>query len=446
MTPLSRDLATGSNGGSGNGAQGSGRRTVPWKHPLDRSQEVRIRVVDLAAADVSPERSTTLPRSVLLLLAFTCGVAVSNVYFPQAITPLIADGLHVSLSSASLVATATQLGYAGGIFLFVPLGDQLRYRPLVTTLLIVTAVGLVVASTAQSLPALLAASVVIGSSTVVAQILMPMAAGHVSPEHRGAVTGFLLSGLLAGILLARTFSGTLGQWLGWRAPYLVAACLALGCAAVLPRIPEASRTRPRERYPQLLKAAVRLLRTEPALRLSGLSQAIMFASFTAAWTSLALLVTGSTYGLGPASVGLIALVGAASVFCSPVAGRIVDRDGPRRMNLACFAGALLAAGILPLAGLGGAAGMIGLVGGILVLDLVVQCGQVANQSRIFTLPGDRRSRLNTAYMTCMFFGGTLGSWLGVRAYLWLGWGGVCALLAALSIAGLATHLLRPERP
>jgi predicted MFS family arabinose efflux permease len=380
----------------------------------------------------------------LAILAFTCGVAVSNVYFPQAITPLIADGLHVSLSSATLVATATQLGYAAGIFLFVPLGDQLRYRPLVTTLLVVTAAGLVVASTAQSLPELLAASVAIGASTVVAQVLMPVAAGHVSPDQRGAVTGTLLSGLLAGILLARTFSGTLGQWLGWRAPYLVASGLALACAAVLPRFPPATSSSPHQRYRDLLKAAAQLLRTEPALRLSAVSQAIMFGAFTAAWTSVALLLTGPTYGLGSASVGLVALVGAASVCCSPIAGRTVDRNGPRRLNLLCFVGALLAAGILPLAGAGGPLGFIGLVIGILVLDVAVQCGQVANQNRIFTLPGDRRSRLNTAYMTCMFFGGTFGSWLGVRAYLWLDWAGVCGLLAILAVAGLFTHLVRDE--
>jgi len=386
-------------------------------------------------------RHPPLPRALVLVLALACGVAVSNVYFPQAITPLIAAGLNVSPGSATLVATATQLGYAAGIFLFVPLGDRLRHRPLVVSLLALTGVGLIIASTARSLPTLVAASVLVGAATVVPQILIPMAATLVGADQRGAVTGTLLSGLLGGILLARTFSGILGQWLGWRAPYLTAATLAAISAAALVRTLPTTRPPSQQRYLALLSAAVRLLRTEPELRRSCLYQATMFAGFTAAWTSLALLVTGPTYHLGTTAVGLIALVGAGSIFTSPLAGRRVDQSGPGRVNLACFAAAIAAAAILSLAGLGGKLGFVALLSGILLLDIAVQCGQVANQTRIFVLPGDRRSRLNTAYMTCAFLGGTLGSWLGVHAYLWLAWPGVCGLLALLALTGLTAHLL-----
>lgn len=274
------------------------------------------------------------------------------------------------------------------------------------------------------------------------QILIPMAAGLVDAERRGAITGTLLSGLLGGILLARTFGGTLGQWWGWRAPYLVAAALAVLSAVVLSRMLPATEPSSRQRYPALLATAVRLLRTESELRRSCLNQATMFAAFTATWTSLALLVTGPTFGLGTAAIGLVALVGAGSVLISPLAGRRTDRYGPGRVNLVCFAAAILAAAVLAVAGAGGALGMAALLCGVLFLDLAVQCGQIANQTRIFALPGDRRGRLNTAYMTCAFLGGTLGSWLGVQAYVHLGWLGVCALVAALAGIGLAAHLVR----
>ncbi|MEV7965255.1 MFS transporter [Sphaerisporangium sp. NPDC088356] len=378
----------------------------------------------------------------VLILALACGVSVANVYFPQAISPLVASGLHVSPDSAALVATAAQVGYAVGIFLLVPLGDRLPHRPLIVTLLSLTGLGLLAASAAPALPFLVAASAVVGVTTVVPQVIMPMAAGLVADDRRGAVVGTLLGGLLGGILLARTFSGTLGEWLGWRAPYVVAAALALLLAVVLAFAVPTTNPPSRQRYPSLLAESLRLLRTEPDLRRSCFYQATLFAGFTAAWTSIALLVSGPVYGLGAQAVGLIALVGAGSVFCTPAAGRYIDRRGPDPVNLACILGAIAAAGVLLAGGLGGAIGPAALVVGMLLLDIAVQCGGAANQARIFALRPEVRSRLNTAYMTCSFAGGSVGSWLGVRAYTTLGWAGVCGLLALVAVLALGRHLVR----
>jgi predicted MFS family arabinose efflux permease len=387
-----------------------------------------------------------LSRGVILLLAFACGVAVANVYFPQAISPLIAHGLNISTGSAALVVTTTQLGYAAGVFLLVPLGDRVPHRPLIVTLLSVTCVGLVVAGLAPSLWLLVVASAVIGISTVVPQILIPMAAGLMPAERRGAVTGTLLSGLIGGILLARTFSGTLGDWLGWRAPYLVAAGVAALLTVVLAvKVPVTSPPA-RQSYPQLLAEPLRLMRAEPELRRSAFYQATVFAGFSAAWTSIALFVTGPAYGMGAPVVGLIALVGAGSMFATPIAGRWTDRKGPDPVNLLCMVGSLLAAAVL-LGGLvHGVTGLVVMTVGMLVLDVAMQSGQVANQARIFALRPEVRSRLNTAYMTCSYIGGSIGSWLGVRAYAWIGWGGVCALVAVVGALALARHLLRTTRP
>jgi predicted MFS family arabinose efflux permease len=151
-------------------------------------------------------------------MALACGVSVANVYFPQAISPLLAADLHVSESSAALVATFTQLGYAAGIFLLVPLGDRLPRRPLIATLMGVVAVGLFLAGSTSSLPALIIVSVVVGAATVVPQMLIPLAADLVDAAHRGRIVGVLQGGLLGGILLARAFGGMVGEWLGWRAP------------------------------------------------------------------------------------------------------------------------------------------------------------------------------------------------------------------------------------
>jgi predicted MFS family arabinose efflux permease len=254
-----------------------------------------------------------------------------------------------------------------------------------------------------------------------------------------------LSGLIGGILLARTFGGVLGDQAGWRVPYAVAGVLMTVLAGVLAVTAPATRPPVGARYTQLLAAPVRLLRTEPELRRSCLYQATVFGGFSAAWTSIALLMTGPTYHFGTPAVGLIALVGAGSMFATPYAGRRVDRHGPGPVNLVCLLATIAAAAVLAVGAVGGALGLAALVVGVLVLDVAMQSGQVANQTRIFGLQPEARARLNTAYMTCAFLGGSTGSWLGVLAYDAAGWTAVCALIAALAALALA-RALRPARP
>ncbi len=395
------------------------------------------------STDPARETAADLSRATILVFAIACGVCVANVYFPQALSPLIARHLHATPSAAALLVTTTQLGYAAGLYLLVPLGDRVRPRLLVVTLIILTAAGLVAAGTAPTLAVLLVAGTAVGITTVVPQILLPMSAGLVRERRRGAVTGTLLSGLLGGILLARTFSGALGGWVSWRAPYLVAAVLMLVLAVVLARALPASSPPSREHYGALLAAPVRLMRAEPDLRRSCVYQALMFGTFSAAWTAIALLLTGPSYGLSTQAVGVFALIGAGSVLITPVAGRRIDRVGPDRISLVSFTAGLGAAAILALAAvpaLHGAASLVLLAAGMLLLDVAVQCGQVANQARIFALPGAARARRNTAYMTCAFLGGSAGSWLGVRAFGEFGWGGLAGLTALASAGALTRHL------
>lgn len=392
----------------------------------------------------SATREADLPvamsRRMVLLLAVACGVAVGNIYFPQAVSPLVASGLHVSPESAALVVTAVQLGYAVGIFLLVPLGDRLPHRPLIVALLGLTGLGLFAAGAAPTLPPLVGVSVLVGVTTVVAPIIAPMAAGLAPADRRGAVTGALLSGSIGGMLLSRAVSGTVGEWLGWRAPYLIAAMFTLVLAAVLAETMPTTTPSSRQRYPAVLAETLRLLRTEPPLRRSCFYQATIFAGFTAVWTGVALLLTGPAYGLGAQAVGALALVNAGTMFCTPIAGRQIDRRGPDPVNLVCMIAAIASAAVLAVGSRGGALGLAALVLGTLLLDVAMQSGMVANQVRIFALRPEVRSRLNTAYMTCAFLGGSLGSWLGTRAYLRFGWPGVCALVAAFAGIALAGHL------
>ncbi len=395
---------------------------------------------DAESGSAAAAQPPGLSRGMVLLLAVTCGVAVGNVYFPQAVSPLVADGLNVSADTAALVVTATQFGYAGGIFLLVPLGDRVPYRTLIVTLLSLSGLGLLGAAAAPGISPLIAASVLVGVTTVVAQVIAPTAAGLVPEERRGAVAGTLLSGSIGGMLLSRVFGGTVGEWLGWRAPYLLTSVVALLIACVLARALPRSTAPSRQRYPALLAASLRLLRTEPDLRRSGFYQAMIFGGFSALWTGVALLLTGPEYGLGASAVGVLALVNAATMLCTPIAGRQVDRRGSDAVNLVCMVAVLVAAAVLFAGDLGGAAGLAALAVGSLLLDVAMQSGTVANQVRIFGLSDEARARLNTAYMTCAYLGGSVGSWLSVHAYGAFGWPGVCGLVALLTTLALLRHL------
>lgn len=383
-----------------------------------------------------------MPRTLLLVLAAACAVAVGNVYFPQALIGPVAAGFGVSSGAAAAIVTATQLGYAAGIFLLVPLGDRVAGRPLILTLLGLVSASLFAAGAAPTLELLVAASVLVGLTTVFAQLVSTLAADLVAADRRGVVAGVLLSGSIGGILLARGFGGLLGEQLGWRAPYVVAAASCALLAAVLARALPATARRARQPYRALVVAPLRLLAAEPALRRSAFYQATTFAGFTAAWSGVALLLTGPIYGYGGEAVGLVALAGVATMAATPVAGRAADRRGPDAVSTLALVGSVTAAPLLAAGSLGGTAGLAALVVGTLQLDLAMQCGMVANVARFYAVRPEARNRMSSGYMTCAYLGGSAGSLLGTLAYASAGWHAVVAFVALAPAPALAAHLRR----
>lgn len=394
-------------------------------------------------ARAASSRLTAAPalgRGLLCLLGIACAVGVGNVYFAQAVSPLVASGLHVAAAPAALVVTATQFGYTAGIFLLVPLSDRFAHRRLIVTLLALAGLGLLAAAAAPSLPVLIGAAAFVGVTTVVAPVVGPVAAGLAAADQRGVVSGALLSGSTGGMLLSRVLGGMIAEQMGWRAPYLASAVVTLALAVILARA--LPRTSPSSalRYPALLAETVRLLRTQPDLRRSTYYQAMVFAGFSAAWTAVAFLLTGPRYHLSTTAVGMLALVNAATMVCTPAAGRLVDRHGPDVVNLVCLSAVIAATALLALGSRGGTAGITFLVAGTLLLDVAMQSGMVANQVRIYALGTEAAGRVKTAYMTGAYLAGGMGSWLGTRAYTLFGWTGVCALIALLAGLALVRHL------
>jgi predicted MFS family arabinose efflux permease len=373
-----------------------------------------------------------LDRRLVVLLAFACGAAVANLYYAQPLLDVIARDLHVSEGAAGLIVTASQVGYAAGLVFLVPLGDLVARRVLVFRTLLVCALALAGCALAPSLGALAAAVAVVGVTSVVAQVLVPFAGDLAGDEERGAVVGIVMSGLLIGILSARTASGLLAGLLGWRGVYAVGAGLMLVLAAALRGALPGEGERPAVSYRQTLRSVLTLVRTEPVLRLRMAYGALGMTSFTVLWTALTFLLAGPAFGYTEATIGLFGLAGLAGAFAAQGAGRLFDR-GLARPATGLFwlvIGAGWGACAL------GSSTVVPLLVGILLIDAGVQGQHITNQSTIYALDAAARSRLTTAYMTGNFTAAALGSALASAAWAAGGWGLVTAIGAACAVLAL----------
>jgi predicted MFS family arabinose efflux permease len=368
------------------------------------------------------------------LLAFSVGVIVANIYYVQPLLATMARTFSVSVSMIGLVAMLTQVGTAIGMLIFVPLGDSLDRRALLTALLLGATVALCGVATARNLLWISIASFVVGACGAAVHVIVPFAAQLAPDNSRGRVLGTVFSGLLIGILLARTFSGVVASFFGWRSVYVIAAvamlALVLLLRARLPKLPRPSTLG----WPALMRSLVDLVRDHPGLRESAFLGASLMCVFSAFWTTLVFLLQTPPYHYGSSVAGLFGLVGAAGALCAPLVGRFADRRGTEFTILLALLTTL--ASFLVLGAFGKI--MAGLIAGVVLLDIGVQSGHVANQTRIYALDANARSRLNTVYMFCYFTGGSIGSWLGAICWAYKGWWAVCALsLAVLAIALLS---------
>lgn len=365
-------------------------------------------------------------------MAVATGVTVANIYYAQPLLDTLAKAFGVPIHTAGLIVTVTQLGYAAGLMLLVPLGDLVERRGLVVTVTLLTSIALICAALAPNIELFFAASLAIGVTSVVVQILVPFAA-HLAADHaRGRVVGRVMSGLLLGILLARTVSGLMSDAFGWRSMFWVAAGAMLIQAAVLARVLPRDPGKARVSYPALLRSVLHLLRDEPVLRRRIVYGLCVFASFSALWTALPFLLAAPPYGYSLARIGAFGLLGVAGAMAASFAGHLHDRGHARIATggfIALVMLAFLLMGAFPHA-------LLALVVGVVVLDLGVQGTQILNQSAIYQLDAAARSRLTTAYMTCYFAGGAAGSAGAAYAYSLAGWVGVSAVGAAAPLLAL----------
>jgi len=365
-------------------------------------------------------------------MAAASGATVANLYYNQPLLGHIGRELGASGGALGLVPTLTQVGYAVGMLFIVPLGDSLERRRVIVTMSMLVTLALVGVALAPTLPLLVLASFAVGATTVIPQLLIPFAA-HLAPAaQRGRVVGTVMSGLLIGILLSRTAAGFVGTHLGWRAMFWMAAGLMLALGLVMRFILPAQPPMAELPYPALLRSLGHLARTEPVLRLHALLGALTFAAFSVFWSTLALYLQSLPEQYGPQVAGLFGVVGVAGALVAPLVGRYADVRGDRRINALAIGVLLLSFGVMwPLG-----RWLWGIALGVVLLDMGTQANQISNQTRVYALRPEARSRLNTLYMVTYFAGGAGGSWLGTTAWTQAGWTGVCAAGATLCMVAL----------
>ncbi|EMX8932438.1 MFS transporter [Enterobacter asburiae] len=373
-----------------------------------------------------------LSPALILLMSVATGLAVASNYYAQPLLDTIARAFNLSASSAGFIVTAAQLGYAAGLLFLVPLGDMFERRMLIVSMTLLAAGGMLITASSQSLTMMIVGTALTGLFSVVAQILVPLAATLASPEKRGKVVGTIMSGLLLGILLARTVAGLLASLGGWRTVYWVASVLmvimALALWRGLPKVKQENHLN----YPKLLASVFSLFTQDKLLRTRALLGCFTFANFSILWTSMAFLLAAPPFNYSEGVIGLFGLAGAAGALGARPAGGLADKG---KSHLTTSAGLVLL--LLSWAAIWyGHISVLALIVGILVLDLTVQGVHITNQTVIYRVKPEARNRLTAGYMTSYFIGGAAGSLISASAWQHAGWSGVCAIGAIVATLNL----------
>ena len=389
---------------------------------------------------VSTPAANALSGKLVFLLALGAGLSVASIYYSQPMLGVIGSAFHASVSDVGLVPTLTQIGYAFGILLLAPLGDRFDRRRIILVKGTLLALTMLLCGFASSWHVLLLSSLAIGLVATVAQDIIPAAATLASDHNRGKIVGMVMTGLLAGILLSRVFSGVVAELLGWRAVYAIAAVGVWLVTLTLWYVLPAFKPETTLRYPALLRSLGKLWIDYAALRRAALAQGLLSIAFSAFWSTLAIMLA-DRFHLGSAVAGAFGLAGAAGALAAPLAGSLADRRGPNFVTK--IASALVVASfalmfVMPLLPLPAQLAVI--VISAIGFDLGIQASLVAHQTIIYALNPAARSRLNAIMFTVVFIGMAAGASLGSLALASFGWSGMVALATAAATGGLLIRL------
>ncbi|MDB5144578.1 MAG: transporter [Mucilaginibacter sp.] len=382
-----------------------------------------------------------LTKFTLWIMTIATGLVVANIYYNQPLLADIAHTFNITDKKAQQISLFTQIGYATGLLFIIPLADMLKRKRLILIDLVMVIIALLASAMSPSVIVMTVAGFLLGLSSVIPQLLIPMAAHLAKSHERGKKIGFVMSGLLIGILLSRTLSGFVGEHFGWRAMYYIATGLMLAMwLMIFLFLPEVEPDY-KGNYKNLMKSLVHLIKTQPRLRMAAFRGALCFAGFSAFWTTLVFLLKQPQFNEGSAAAGAFGLVGALGALAAGLMGRLSDK-----MNSYKLSGyTLLLVLISYIVFYFSSHSIAGLIIGVIILDVGVQATHISNQSIIFALIPEARNRLNTVYMVSYFIGGASGTFLASQLWKSYQWNGVCAIGAVLAAVALVVHLINYKK-
>lgn len=361
-----------------------------------------------------------LPASILWTLAIVAGVSVANIYYIQPLLNMIRHELGIPEFRTNLIAMVTQIGYAAGLLFITPLGDLYQRKKIILVNFTVLIFSLLTIALTHNFHLILIASFLTGVCSMIPQIFIPIAAQFSRPENKGRNVGIVLSGLLTGILASRVVSGFIGELIGWREMYHIAAGMMFICAIVVLKILPDIQTNFQGKYSGLMKSLLALVKEYPQLRIYSIRAALNFGSLLAMWSCLAFKMGQAPFFANSDVIGMLGLCGVAGALTASFVGRYVKQVGVRRFNfIGC--GLILFAWLLFFIGENT---FIGIIAGIIIIDIGMQCIQLSNQTSIFELDPRASNRINTVFMTTYFIGGSMGTFLAGSFWQLYGWHGV----------------------
>lgn len=378
-----------------------------------------------------------IPRHIIMLMATMAGLTVANLYYNQPLLEMIRCDLQTSSSLANLIAVITQVGYALGLFFIVPTGDLFSRRKIIVVCMIIAALMTATIGMSDNIHIIWGASLLMGACSIVPQLFIPIAGQFSRPENKARNMGYVLSGLLIGILAARVVSGMIGEWFGWRMMYYIAGVVMIICLALtLWMMPQMQRNFTGS-YAGLMRSVGRIFLDHPRIRINSLRAAFGFGSTLSFWACLAFHLAGSPFHSGSDAVGYLGLCGVASAIVASGIGKYIPRYGTKRF---CIVGSIcqIAAWIVAYA-----CGYtyLGLIISLILVDSGLQCLQLSNQSACIQEVPEASNRANTIYMTTYFIGGSLGTFLAGQGWYLAGWLGVCLVGIAFAFISLFISII-----
>jgi predicted MFS family arabinose efflux permease len=369
---------------------------------------------------------------ILWILAIVGGISVANLYYNQPLLNMIRLDLNITEFQANLISMITQIGYAIGLFFIVPTGDLIRRKKIVITCFSILVVSLIAIGLSQNIYTLWFASLITGICSIVPQIFVPIAAQYSIPKNKGRNVGIILSGLLTGVLASRILSGIVGEYLGWRSMFFIAAVLMLISTVVIAiNIPEINPTF-KGNYKQLIGSLESLVVKYPHLLIYSSRTGLAFGSLLAMWSTLAFKMKLAPFYAGSHTVGMLGLCGIAGALVASFVGKYVKKIGVKTFNvIGCLLFIIAWSNLILTEN-----HYLGIISGIILLDTGMQCIQLSNQASIFEICPNASSRINTIFMTTDFIGGSLGTLLAGIAWKLDKWHGVCSAGIILIICSL----------